>query len=68
MNLIRQRTTKFNQDIVAHIRTLLANETERRKEEIWNTITDKAKLLFVDRQNGHIKLANEAICVVALKQ
>lgn len=59
--------TKFNQDIVAHIRTLLANETERRKEEIWNTITDKAKLLFVD-QSGHIKLANEAICVVALKQ
>ena len=60
--------TKFNQDIVAHIRTLLANETEKRKEEIWNAITDKAKLLFADYQSGHIKLANEAICVVALKQ
>ena len=60
--------TKFNQDIVAHIRTLLANETEKRKEEIWNAITDKAKLLFADHQSGHIKLANEAICVVALKQ
>jgi len=60
--------TKFNQDIVAHIRTLLANETERRKEEIWSAITDKAKLLFADSQSGHIKLANEARCVVALKQ
>ena len=58
--------TKFNQDIVSHIRTLLANETEKRKEEIWNAITDKAKLLFADHQSGHIKLANEAICVVAL--
>jgi len=60
--------TKFNQDIVAHIRTLLANETEKRKEEIWNAITDKVKLQFADHQSGHLKLANEAICVVALKR
>ncbi|HEY7227385.1 MAG TPA: methyltransferase domain-containing protein [Nitrososphaeraceae archaeon] len=60
--------TKFNQDIVAHIRTLLANETEKRKWEIWEAINDKAKQLFADHQNGRIKLSNEAVCVVALKQ
>lgn len=43
--------TKFNQDIVAHIRTLLAYETEGRMEEIWKAVTDKAKLLFADNQS-----------------
>lgn len=60
--------TKFNWDIIAHIRTLLANETKKRKEEIWNAITDNVKLRFTDHHSGHLKLANEAICIVALKQ
>jgi len=60
--------TKFNQDIVAHIRTLLANETDKRKEEIWKAITDQAKLLYSDRESGRVKLVNEAICMVGLQQ
>jgi post-segregation antitoxin (ccd killing protein) len=60
--------TKFNQDIVAHIQTLLANETKKTKEEIWKAVTDNAKLQFADHQSGRVKLPNEAICVVGLKQ
>lgn len=52
--------TKFNQDI-AHIRTLLANETDKRKEEIWKALTDQAKVLYSDRESGRVKLVNEAI-------
>ena len=56
--------TKFNQDIVAPVRTMLANETEERKQEIWNAVTDQVKQRFVDKDTGRIKLANEAICIV----
>jgi ubiquinone/menaquinone biosynthesis C-methylase UbiE len=56
--------TEFNQDIAAPVRTILANETEERKQEIWNAVTDQAKQRFVDKDTGRIKLANEAICVV----
>ena len=56
--------TEFNQDIVAPVRTMLANETEERKQEIWNAVTDQAKQRFVDQDTGRIKLANEAICIV----
>jgi ubiquinone/menaquinone biosynthesis C-methylase UbiE len=56
--------TEFNQDIVAPIRIMLANETEYRKQEIWNAVTDQVKQRFVDKDTGRIKLANEAICIV----
>jgi ubiquinone/menaquinone biosynthesis C-methylase UbiE len=56
--------TEFNQDIAAPVRTILANESEERKQEIWNAVTDQAKQRFVDKDTGRIKLANEAICVV----
>jgi len=56
--------TEFNQDIAAPVRIMLANETEERKQEIWNAVTDQAKQRFVDKDTGRIKLANEAICVV----
>lgn len=56
--------TEFNQDIVAPIRIMLANETEDRKQEIWNAVTDQVKQRFVDKDTGRIKLANEAICIV----
>ena len=63
-----QDYTKFNQDIVAPIRIMLANETEKRKEEIWNIVTNQAQLQFADNDTGRIKLENEAICIVGLKQ
>jgi ubiquinone/menaquinone biosynthesis C-methylase UbiE len=56
--------TEFNQDIAAPVRIMLANETEDRKQEIWNTVTDQVKQRFVDKDTGRIKLANEAICIV----
>jgi len=56
--------TEFNKDIAAPVRTMLANETEERKQEIWNAVTDQAKQRFVDNDTGRIKLANEAICIV----
>jgi ubiquinone/menaquinone biosynthesis C-methylase UbiE len=56
--------TEFNQDIAAPVRIMLANETEERKQEIWNAVTDQAKQRFVDKDTGRIKLANEAICIV----
>jgi ubiquinone/menaquinone biosynthesis C-methylase UbiE len=59
--------TEFNQDIVAPIRIMLANETEDRKQEIWNAVTDQVKQRFVDKDTGRIKLANEAICIVGSK-
>jgi len=43
---------------------MLANETEERKQEIWNIVTDQAKQRFVEKDTGRIKLANEAICIV----
>lgn len=56
--------TEFNQDIAAPVRIMLANETEERKQEIWNAVTDQAIQRFVDKDTGRIKLANEAICIV----
>jgi enediyne biosynthesis protein CalE5 len=56
--------TEFNQDIAAPVRIMLANETEERKQEIWNAVTDQAKQRFADKDTGRIKLANEAICIV----
>ena len=56
--------TEFNRDIVAPIRIMLANETEDRKQEVWNAVTDQVKQRFVDKDTGRIKLANEAICIV----
>jgi len=59
--------TEFNQDIAAPVRIMLANETEDRKQEIWNAVTDQVKQRFVDKDTGRIKLANEAICIVGSK-
>jgi hypothetical protein len=44
---------------------MLANETKSRQDEIWNKVTDAAKKYSDDR--GHIKLSNEAICIVGRK-
>lgn len=58
---------RFNQDIVAPIRIMLANETDKRKEEIWNIVTNQAQLQFADKDTGRIKLENEAQYIVGLK-
>jgi ubiquinone/menaquinone biosynthesis C-methylase UbiE len=60
--------TKFNQDIVAPIRTMLSNETDNKREEIWNDVTEQAKLKYSDHNSGHVKFVNEAICMVGLNR
>jgi len=62
-----EQYTEFNQDIVAPVRIMLANETEQRKQEIWNAVTNQAQQQFVDKDTRRIKLANEAICIVATR-
>ena len=58
--------TKFNQDIVAPIRTMLSNETDTTREQVWNAVTEQAKLKYSDHDSGHVKFVNEAICIVGL--
>ena len=58
--------TKFNQDIVAPIRTILSKETENKKQQVWNDVTEQAKLKFSEPSSGRVKFVNEAICIVGL--
>jgi ubiquinone/menaquinone biosynthesis C-methylase UbiE len=56
--------TKFNQDIVAPIRTILSNETETKKQEVWSDITEQAKQKYSDPDSGRVRFVNESICIV----
>jgi len=58
--------TKFNQDIVAPIRTILSKEPETKKQQVWNDVTEQAKLKYSDPDSGRVKFVNEAICIVGL--
>lgn len=58
--------TKFNQDIVAPIRTILSKEPEAKKQQVWNDVTEQAKLKYSDPDSGRVKFVNEAICIVGL--
>ncbi len=58
--------TKFNQEIVAPLRTMLSNETDTKREQVWNDVTEQAKLKYSDHNSGHVKFVNEAICIVGL--
>ena len=58
--------TKFNQDIVAPIRTILSKENETKKQQVWGDVTEQAKLKYSDPDSGRVKFVNEAICIVGL--
>jgi len=58
--------TKFNQDIVAPIRTILSKESETKKQQVWNDVTEQARLKYSDPHSGSVKFVNEAICIVGL--
>jgi enediyne biosynthesis protein CalE5 len=58
--------TKFNQDIVAPIRTMLSNETDTKREQVWNDVTEQAKLKYSDYDSGLFKFVNEAICIIGV--
>jgi hypothetical protein len=57
--------THFHQAILAPAHALLADQTQERKEEIWNAVT-KAVKKYVD-STGSVKLVNEVICFIGTK-
>jgi ubiquinone/menaquinone biosynthesis C-methylase UbiE len=54
--------TKFQQQITAPIQVMLANQTEARKKEIWDSVTD-AVSRYAD-SHGRVNIDNEVICIV----
>jgi hypothetical protein len=46
---------------------MLANETEEKKAKIWNIVTNYVKAEYT-KDNGRVKLDNEAICIVGRRQ
>jgi hypothetical protein len=59
---------KFTKDIAAPVNVMLANETEKRKKEILNAVTDQVRLEYSNTINGQVRLNNEAICAVGRRQ
>jgi ubiquinone/menaquinone biosynthesis C-methylase UbiE len=56
--------TKFQQQITAPIQVMLANQTEARKKEIWDSVTD-AVSRFAD-SHGRVNIDNEVTCIVGI--
>ena len=64
--------TDFAKQIIAPIHNLLANETEKRKEEIWKAVTEEvARRYYIDDNNNStgsiIRMDNECIIIVGRK-
>jgi len=57
--------TQFNQAIAAPINAMLADQTQERKKEIWDAVTESASR-YVD-DTGNVKLDNESICICCCK-
>lgn len=58
---------RFTQEIAAPVNAMLANETEEKKAKIWNIVTNYVKAEYT-KDNGRVKLDNEAICIVGRRQ
>jgi ubiquinone/menaquinone biosynthesis C-methylase UbiE len=58
--------TQFNQAIAAPINAMLADQSQERKKEIWEAVTESASR-YVDDNTGNVKLNNESICICAAK-
>jgi ubiquinone/menaquinone biosynthesis C-methylase UbiE len=63
--------TDFAKQIIAPIHNLLANETEKRKEEIWKAVREKvARRYYIDDNNSTgsvVRMDNECIIIVGRK-
>jgi ubiquinone/menaquinone biosynthesis C-methylase UbiE len=59
---------RFTQEIAAPVNLMLANETEKRRIEIWKTVIDEVKLHHLDSGTGHVRFDNESICVAGRLQ
>jgi len=55
------RFTKFHQQIAAPIQAMLANQTEERKNQVWNSVTE-AVWSYAD-SHGRVNLDNEVIVI-----
>jgi ubiquinone/menaquinone biosynthesis C-methylase UbiE len=53
--------TRFQQQIAAPIQIMLANQSEEKRKQAWDSVTD-AVSKYADSQ-GRIKMDNEVICV-----
>jgi ubiquinone/menaquinone biosynthesis C-methylase UbiE len=58
--------TSFVHGTAAPIRSMLANETPERRENILKAVTQSVKK-YADNGTGTVKLSNEAICIVGRK-
>ena len=54
--------TRFHQQIAALIQAILSNQTEERKKQVWNAVTE-AVWQYAD-SHGRVNLDNEVICIV----
>ena len=61
-----QEYTCLHQSISTPIHAMLANETQERKEKIWNTVTAEITK-YADSSTGSVSLDNETICVCGTK-
>jgi ubiquinone/menaquinone biosynthesis C-methylase UbiE len=64
--------TDFAKQIIAPIHNLLANETEKRKEEIWKAVTEEvARRYYIDDDDNStdsvVRMDNECIIIVGRK-
>ena len=58
--------THFHQAILAPAHALLADQSPKRKEEIWNAVT-QAVTKYANDNTGSVELNNEVICFSATK-
>ena len=62
-----QDYTRFHQAVTAPVHAMLANETQERKEKIWDTVTAEISTRYAKNRTGSVNLNNESICVSAIK-
>jgi ubiquinone/menaquinone biosynthesis C-methylase UbiE len=62
-----QDYTRFHQSIAAPIHAMIANETQERKEEIWNAVTAEITRRYANDSTESVSLNNQAICVSGVK-
>jgi SAM-dependent methyltransferase len=58
---------RFTQEIAAPVNAMLANESEDRKAQVWDTIADRVKAHYA-KDDGQVKMDNEAICIAATRR
>ncbi|HEV8386990.1 MAG TPA: hypothetical protein VGQ03_05150, partial [Nitrososphaera sp.] len=54
--------TKFQQQVTAPIQAMLSSQTDEKKKQVWEAVTD-AVGQYAD-SHGRVNLDNEVICVV----